>query len=111
MEARLARGVGWGGFADTGLGDEWPLVEVAGVPNAAGDDRQGQAMPGLERRWRATLWPVRRASGVGKRWEVQLLCDEDAASHIHTEPCVMSHAGQGEASAGEHAGRPLIPAA
>jgi hypothetical protein len=38
---------------------------------------------------------------------VQVLYDEDVASHIGPEPCVMSREGQGEASAGEHAGWPL----
>jgi hypothetical protein len=37
---------------------------------------------------------------------VKVLCDEDLASHIGPEPCVMSREGQGEASAGDRAGWP-----
>ena len=33
--------------------------------------------------------------------------DEDLASHIGPEPCVVPCEGQGEASAGDHAGWPL----
>ena len=35
--------------------------------------------------------------------------DEDLASHIAPEPCVVFREEQGEASAGEHAGWPLSP--
>jgi hypothetical protein len=38
---------------------------------------------------------------------VQVLYDEDRASHIAPEPCVVSREGQGEASAGDRAGWPL----
>ena len=38
---------------------------------------------------------------------MQVLCDEDIASHIGPEPCVVPREGQGEASAGERAGWPL----
>jgi hypothetical protein len=38
---------------------------------------------------------------------VQVLYDEDLASHIGPEPCVVSREGQGEASAGDRAGWPL----
>jgi hypothetical protein len=38
---------------------------------------------------------------------VKVLYDEDVASHIGPEPCVMFREGQGEASAGERAGWPL----
>jgi hypothetical protein len=38
---------------------------------------------------------------------VQVLYDEDVASHIAPEPCVLFREGQGEASAGAHAGWPL----
>jgi hypothetical protein len=38
---------------------------------------------------------------------VQVLYDEDRASHIAPEPCVTSREGQGEASAGDRAGWPL----
>jgi hypothetical protein len=38
---------------------------------------------------------------------VQVLYDEDIASHIGPEPCVVPREGQGEASAGERAGWPL----
>ena len=38
---------------------------------------------------------------------MQVLYDEDIASHIALEPCVLSREGQGEASAGAHAGWPL----
>jgi hypothetical protein len=38
---------------------------------------------------------------------VQVLCDEDLASYIGPEPCVVPREGQGEASAGERAGWPL----
>jgi len=38
---------------------------------------------------------------------VQVLYDEDIASHIAPEPCVVFREGQGEASAGDHAGWPL----
>ena len=38
---------------------------------------------------------------------MQVLFDEDIASHIAPEPCVVSREGQGEASAGDHAGWPL----
>jgi len=48
---------------------------------------------------------VRRETG--KEQEVQVLYDEDVASHIAPEPCVVSREGLGEASAGDHAGRPL----
>jgi hypothetical protein len=37
---------------------------------------------------------------------VQVLYDEDVASHIAPEPCVVSREGQGEASAGDRAGWP-----
>ena len=48
---------------------------------------------------------VRRETG--KEQEVQVLYDEDIASHIAPEPCVMTREGQGEASAGDRAGWPL----
>jgi hypothetical protein len=48
---------------------------------------------------------VRRETG--KEQEVQVLYDEDIASHIAPEPCVVSREGQGEASAGDRAGWPL----
>jgi hypothetical protein len=48
---------------------------------------------------------VRRETG--KEQEVQVLYDEDIASHIAPEPCAVSREGQGEASAGDHAGWPL----
>ena len=48
---------------------------------------------------------VRRETG--KEQEVQVLYDEDIASHIAPEPCVLSREGQGEASAGAHTGWPL----
>jgi hypothetical protein len=48
---------------------------------------------------------VRRETG--KEQEVQVLYDEDIASYIAPEPCVVSREGQGEASAGDHAGWPL----
>ena len=48
---------------------------------------------------------VRRETG--KEQEVQVLYDEDVASHIAPEPCVLSREGPGEASAGAHAGWPL----
>jgi len=38
---------------------------------------------------------------------VRVLYDEDLASHIDPEPCVMSREGHGEASAGECVGWPL----
>jgi hypothetical protein len=38
---------------------------------------------------------------------VQVLYDEDVASHIAPEPCAASREGHGEASAGEHTGWPL----
>jgi hypothetical protein len=38
---------------------------------------------------------------------VRVLYDEDVASHIGPEPCVVPREGQGEASAGERAGWPL----
>jgi hypothetical protein len=38
---------------------------------------------------------------------VHVLYDEDVASHIAPEPCVLFREGQGEASAGAHAGGPL----
>ena len=44
---------------------------------------------------------------TGKEQEVQVLYDEDPASHIAPEPCVVSREGQGEASAGARAGWPL----
>ena len=37
---------------------------------------------------------------------MKVLYDEDLASHIGPEPCVMSREGQGEASAGDRAGWP-----
>jgi hypothetical protein len=37
---------------------------------------------------------------------VQVLYDEDLASHIGPKPCVVSREGQGEASAGDRAGWP-----
>jgi hypothetical protein len=37
---------------------------------------------------------------------VQVLYDEDVASHIAPRPCVVSREGQGEASAGDRAGWP-----
>jgi hypothetical protein len=37
---------------------------------------------------------------------VQVLYDEDVASHIDPEPCVVSRERQGEASAGDRAGWP-----
>jgi hypothetical protein len=47
---------------------------------------------------------VRRETG--KEQEVQVLYDEDLASHIAPEPSVLSREGQGEASAGDRAGWP-----
>src|SRR4029077_10218352 len=47
---------------------------------------------------------VRRETG--KEQEVQVLYDEDVASHIAPKPCVVSREGQGEASAGDRAGWP-----
>ena len=47
---------------------------------------------------------VRRETG--KEQEVQVLYDEDVASHIAPRPCVLSREGQGEASAGDRAGWP-----
>ena len=44
---------------------------------------------------------------TGKEQEVQVLYDEDLASRIAPEPCVVSREGQGEASAGDRAGWPL----
>jgi hypothetical protein len=38
---------------------------------------------------------------------VQVLYDEDIASHIARKPCVLSREGQDEASAGDRTGRPL----
>lgn len=38
---------------------------------------------------------------------MQVLYDEDLASHIAPEPCAVFREGQGEASAGEGAGWPL----
>ena len=38
---------------------------------------------------------------------MRVLYDEDLASHIAPEPCVVSGEGQGEASAGARAGWPL----
>ena len=37
---------------------------------------------------------------------MKVLYDEDLASHIGPEPCVVSREGQGEASAGDRAGWP-----
>ena len=37
---------------------------------------------------------------------MQVLYDEDVASHIAPEPCILSREGQGEASAGDRAGWP-----
>jgi hypothetical protein len=48
---------------------------------------------------------VRRETG--KEQEVQVLYDEDLASHIAPKPCVVSREGQGEASVGDRAGWPL----
>ena len=42
---------------------------------------------------------VRRETG--KEQEVQVLYDEDVASHIAPKPCVVTREGQGEASAGD----------
>ena len=47
---------------------------------------------------------VRRETG--KEQEVQVLYDEDVASHIAPKPCVVSREGRGEASAGDRAGWP-----
>ena len=44
---------------------------------------------------------------TGKEQEVEVLYDEDVASHIAPEPCVVSREGHGEASAGDRAGWPL----
>ena len=38
---------------------------------------------------------------------MQVLYDEDIASHIAPEPCVVSREGQDEGSVGAHAGWPL----
>ena len=38
---------------------------------------------------------------------MEVLFDEDVASHIAPEPCAVSREGQGEASAGDRAGWPL----
>jgi hypothetical protein len=58
--------------------------------------------------------PKRRSFGplvvrreTGKEQEVQVLYDEDLASHIAPKPCVVSREGQGEASVGDRAGWPL----
>ena len=37
---------------------------------------------------------------------MQVLYDEDIASHIAPKPCILSREEQGEASAGDHAGWP-----
>ena len=59
--------------------------------------------------WRPKSWQsamvVRRETD--KEQEVQVLYDEDIASHIAPKPCVVSREGQGEASAGDRAGWPL----
>jgi hypothetical protein len=47
---------------------------------------------------------VRRETG--KEQEVKVLYDEDVASRIGPEPCVVSREGHGEASAGDRAGWP-----
>ena len=44
---------------------------------------------------------------TGKEQEVKVHYDEDLASHIAPEPCVVFREGQGEASAGVRAGWPL----
>ena len=44
---------------------------------------------------------------TGKEQEVEVLYDEDVASHIAPEPCILFREGQGEASAGARAGWPL----
>ena len=48
---------------------------------------------------------VRRETG--QEQEVEVLYDEDPASHIAPEACVVFREGQGEASAGDRAGCPL----
>ena len=48
---------------------------------------------------------VRRETG--KEQEVQVLYDEDVASHVAPKPCVVFREGRGEASAGARAGWPL----
>jgi hypothetical protein len=42
-----------------------------------------------------------------KEYEVKVQYDEDLASGIGPAPCVVSHEGQSQASAGERAGWPL----
>lgn len=44
---------------------------------------------------------------TGKEQEVEVLYDEDVASHIVPAPCTLSREGPGEASAGARAGWPL----
>ena len=38
---------------------------------------------------------------------MQVPCDEGIANHIGPEPCAVTREGDGEASAGVHAGQPL----
>ena len=44
---------------------------------------------------------------TGKEWEVEVLYDEDVASHIGPESCGSAREDLSEASTGERAGRPL----
>ena len=55
----------------------------------------------------ADVGPLVVRRETGKEQEVEVLYDEDIASHVAPEPCVVSREGQGEASAGAHAGWPL----
>jgi len=54
----------------------------------------------------AGLGPLLVRRETGKEQEVQVLYDEDLASHIAPESCVVFREGQGEASAGDRAGWP-----
>jgi hypothetical protein len=71
--------------------------------------RRDQSFKGRQFTTKVILWAgrlvVRRETG--KEQEVQVLYDEDPASHIAPEPCVVFREGQGEASAGARAGWPL----
>ncbi len=58
------------------------------------------AMTAFKCRWGHWFGRLVVRRETGNEEEVKALYDEDIASHIAPEPCMLSREGQGEASAG-----------
>ena len=60
---------------------------------------------------RAVIGPQPKCAGeTGKKWAVQVRCDEGAANRIAPEPCTGSREAAGEALTGARIGQPSRPA-